>query len=80
MLSVEDILELLAVDLIGLVPDDENVMINTNRGIPVIMDRKSIAGQAFRNIALRLTGTHIPFMDLEDQGGLLGRLKRIIRP
>ncbi|OGC77543.1 MAG: septum site-determining protein MinD [candidate division Zixibacteria bacterium RBG_16_50_21] len=80
MLSVEDILELLAVDLIGLVPDDENVMINTNRGIPVIMDGKSKAGQAFRNIALRLTGTQIPFMDLEDHGGLLGRLKRIIRP
>lgn len=80
MLSVEDILELLAVDLIGMVPDDESVMVNTNRGVPVVLDGKSRAGQAFRNIARRLTGEQVPFMDLEEQGGLMGRLKRILRP
>lgn len=80
MLSVEDILELLAVDLIGLVPDDESVMINTNRGTPVVMDGKSKAGQAFRNIARRVSGEQVPFMDLEEQAGLMGRLKRMIRP
>lgn len=80
MLSVEDILELLAVELIGMVPDDEMIMINNNRGIPVVMDGKSKAGQAFRNIAIRLTGAQVPFLDLEDQGGMMGRLKRMFRP
>ena len=80
MLSVEDILELLAVDLIGMVPDDDSVMINTNRGVPVVMDGKSRAGQAFRNIARRLTGNSVPFLDLEEQGGFFGRLSRMIRP
>lgn len=80
MLSVEDILELLAVELIGMVPDDEMIIINNNRGIPVVMDGKSKAGQAFRNIAIRLTGAQVPFLDLEDQGGMMGRLKRMFRP
>ena len=56
MLSVEDILELLAVDLIGMVPEDENVMLSTNRGLPVVLDGNSKAGQAFRNIARRIKG------------------------
>jgi septum site-determining protein MinD len=80
MLSVEDILELLAVDLIGMVPDDESVMINTNRGIPVVMDGKSQAGQAFRNIAQRLTGNKVPYLELEAEAGFFGRLARLIRP
>jgi septum site-determining protein MinD len=79
MLSVEDVLELLAVELIGMVPDDETVVLNTNRGIPVVLDGKSKAGQAFRNIARRLKGEQVPFMNLEEEGGLLGRLSRLIR-
>ncbi len=54
MLAVDDIMELLAVELIGLVPDDENVLMSTNGGIPVALDGKSKAGLAFRNIARRL--------------------------
>jgi septum site-determining protein MinD len=79
MLSVEDVLELLAVELIGMVPDDDTVVLNTNRGIPVVLDGKSKAGQAFRNIARRLKGEQVPFMKLEEEGGLLGRLSRLIR-
>ncbi|MEW5873287.1 MAG: septum site-determining protein MinD [Chloroflexota bacterium] len=80
MLSVEDVLELLAVELIGMVPDDETVVLNTNRGLPVVLDGKSKAGQAFRNIARRLNGEEVPFMNLDDEGGFLGRLTRFIRP
>ena len=47
MLSVDDVLELLAVELIGLVPDDENVMLSTNRGTPVALDGKSRPGRPF---------------------------------
>jgi len=80
MLSTQDVLELLAVDLIGVVPEDERVVTSTNRGVPIILDGKSLAGQAFRNIAQRLNGEQVPFLDLEDQGGLFGRLARWIRP
>lgn len=79
MLSTEDVLELLAVDLIGVVPDDERVVTSTNRGVPIVLDGKSQAGQAFRNIAQRLRGEQVPFLELEDQGGLFGRLSRLFR-
>jgi septum site-determining protein MinD len=80
MLTVEDVLELLAVELIGMVPDDEIVLTSTNRGVPVVLDGKSRAGQAFRNIARRLKGEQIPFMSMDNEGGLLGRLARWVRP
>lgn len=80
MLTVDDILELLAVELIGVVPEDDRVILSTNRGMPISLDGKSPAGQAFRNTALRIKGEVIPFLELETQGGLLGRLTRFIRP
>jgi septum site-determining protein MinD len=79
MLSVDDVLELLAVDLVGMVPDDENVILSTNRGLPVVLDGRSRAGMAFRNVARRLNGEQVPLMDMEDEGGFLGRLARFIR-
>lgn len=60
MLSPEDVLDLLAVPLLGIVPEDEAVIVATNRGLPVVLDEKSRAGRAFRNIALRLMGKEIP--------------------
>ena len=80
MLAIEDILELLAVDLIGVIPEDEMVVMSTNRGVPVSIDGKSRAGQAFRNISRRLKGEEVPFMNMEEQGGFFGRLTRLIRP
>jgi len=80
MLSPDDVLELLAVELLGIVPEDENVTLSTNRGVPIVLDGKSRAGQAFRNIAARLRGEEVPFLNLNDHGGFLGRLSRLIRP
>jgi septum site-determining protein MinD len=77
MLSAEDVLDLLAVDLIGIVPEDENVIIGSNRGAPVASDPKSQAGQAFRNIARRLKGETVPFLDLDKNDGLWGRIQRL---
>ncbi len=68
MLSVEDVLDLLAIQLVGIVPEDENVIVASNRGTPMAFDNKSKAGQAFHNIARRLMGEEIPFMDVENQG------------
>jgi septum site-determining protein MinD len=77
MLSAEDVLDLLAIELIGIVPEDEAVIVASNRGAPVAHDPKSRAGQAFRNIAKRLRGETVPFLDLEAQGGLWDRLQRL---
>jgi septum site-determining protein MinD len=76
MLSVDDVLDLLAIELIGIVPEDENVIVASNKGQPLALDPKSRAGQAFQNIARRLMGEQVPFMDLESPGlwqRLLGR-------
>ena len=74
MLDADDILDLLAIKLIGVVPEDEHVTISTNRGQPVVLDQKSKAGQAFRNIARRLQGEDIPFMELDEKDDIFKRL------
>jgi len=76
MLSVKDVLDLLAVKLIGIVPEDEKVIVASNKGTPLALDARSKAGQAFQNIARRLLGEDVPFIDMEDQSflqRLLGR-------
>lgn len=80
MIAAEDILELLAVDLLGLVPEDENVIVSSNRGTPLVMDDKSRAGEAFTNIAKRLMGEDVPFMDMANGRGLFTRLSKFMRP
>jgi septum site-determining protein MinD len=78
MLGVSDVLDILAIDLIGVVPDDESVVTSSNRGEPLTMSNNSQAAQAFRNIAARLAGRDVPFMNLEEPagGGFLGFIKR----
>lgn len=77
MLDAGDILELLAVKLIGIIPEDEKVLRSTNIGKPVVTHEKSIAGQAFRNIARRMMGDDIPLIDLYAKDGIFHRISRI---
>lgn len=64
MMSVEDVQEILAVPLIGIVPDDEGVIVSTNRGEPLVLaEELSRAGQAFDNIARRIEGEKVEFID-----------------
>jgi septum site-determining protein MinD len=76
MLSVDDVYDLLRIDVIGIVPEDENVIVASNRGTPLAMEAKSRAGQAFRNIARRLNGEQVPFLELESQS-LWDRISRL---
>jgi len=65
MMSVEDVQEILAVPLVGIVPDDERVIVSTNKGEPLVLSETlSVAGQAFDNIARRLEGEKVEFLDL----------------
>jgi septum site-determining protein MinD len=79
MLSTEDVVELLAIDLLGIIPEDKEVIIATNRGTPVVLDGRAPSGQAFRNIAGRLLGRDIPLMPLKGSEGVFDRLTRFIR-
>jgi len=80
MLAIDDVLELLAVDLIGIVPEDESVLTAGNRGMPVAMNSSNGAGQAFHNIAKRLNGEQVPFMDISKNNSLFGRFSKWFRP
>jgi septum site-determining protein MinD len=66
MMNIEDILDILAVKLLGVVPDDENVVISTNKGEPVVMDEKALSGKAYRNIVRRIIGEEVEFLNLEE--------------
>jgi len=77
MLSPEDVTDILAIKIIGIVPEDEQVVTASNSGVPVTLNENSRAGVAFRNIARRLTGEDVPFVDIEAQGGFLRRLSRL---
>ena len=77
MLSIEDVIDLLAVELIGVVPDDEKIQSTTNRGETVISDDKSPAGQAYRNISKRILGENVPLMGLGGNKGLFSRIRKV---
>lgn len=77
MLSATDVTDILAIRIIGIVPEDENVIPASNSGIPVTLNENSRAGVAFRNIARRLTGEKVPFMQLENNNSFLQRITRL---
>ncbi len=79
MLTPDDVVELLAIELIGVIPDDENVVISTNRGQPVALDSKSKSGLAFKNIAKRIKGETVPFLQLDDKGDFLSRVAGLFK-
>lgn len=78
MLSAQDVVELLAVPLIGIVPEDEAVLVSTNHGQPVVLNEKSRAGRSFLNIAKRLNGEEVPWIELDEKEGFFNRLGKLI--
>ena len=79
MMSVDDILEILAIKLLGVIPDDDEIVISTNRGEPTVLDPKSRAGQGYRNIVQRLLGNDVPIMDLNVEEGFFSRLMKLFK-
>ncbi len=78
MMDIEDMLEILAIKLLGVVPDDESIIVSTNRGEPAVLDRNSLAGEAFMHIARRISGEEVPFMDLGANDSLMTKLKKLV--
>lgn len=80
MLDINDIVEILAVKLIGVVPDDRGITVSTNRGEPIVLDENSLSGKAFKNIARRIMGEDIPFVNLDvEEKGFISSLKKLFR-
>ena len=80
MMGVDDMLEILAVKLLGVVPEDDNIVISTNRGEPAVLDQKSRAGQAYRNIVDRILGKDVPIMQMEvEEDGFFAKLLRLFK-
>lgn len=77
MLSPDDVTDILAIRLLGIIPEDEQVITASNAGMPIVLNDNSRAGTAFRNIARRLTGENVPIMPLEEGGNLFKRLARL---
>ena len=73
MMSSQDVVEILSVDLLGVVPDDENIVVSTNQGEPLV-GSKCLAGQAYKNICDRIMGEEVPFLDLTQKNGFFSKL------
>jgi septum site-determining protein MinD len=78
MMDKQDIVDLLAVEVLGMVPADDRTITAANRGIPVIHDKKAPSGAAFLRIAARVDGDEVPLLEMEPKSGLLARVKGLV--
>jgi len=78
MMSIEDVVDILSINLIGAVPDDENVVIATNQGEPLVGD-DSLAGQAYMNICRRIIGEEVPLLDLSGKSNIWQKISSIFK-
>jgi septum site-determining protein MinD len=78
MMDVADVLEVLSIDLLGIIPEDESIIIATNNGEPAVYDKRSRAGQSYLNAAQRILGEEIPLEEVVDSPSLLERLRRLM--
>ena len=74
MLSVEDVVSLLGAKPIGIIPEDENILISTNKGTPIVLDTSLKAGSAFWDAARRIHGEDVPYPSLEEKKSWFERL------
>ena len=79
MLDTDDVLDILAVNLLGIIPEDEAVLVSSNRGVPVALNGKSNVGQAYRDVAGRLQGEDVPFPDPDDSWAWISRRTQFVR-
>ena len=78
MMSINDVVDILAIDLIGAVPDDEKIVVSTNNGEPLV-ESNCLAGKAFANICKRITGENVPMLNLEENIGFFGKLSAFFK-
>ncbi len=79
MMDIDDVNDILAIELLGVVPDDESIIVSTNRGEPSVMESGTKAGTAFRNIVARIEGEEVPFMSLDYDLGFFDKIRRFMK-
>jgi septum site-determining protein MinD len=79
MMDIDDVLDILNIKLLGMVPEDQDIIISTNRGEPIVTVDESLAGQAYRNIARRVAGEEVPFIDLDTPTSFFDKVKNLFR-
>jgi septum site-determining protein MinD len=79
MLDISDVLDILSVELLGVIPEDEHIVVSGNRGELAALSATSRAGQAYKNIARRLLGEDVPLLTLNQSRGLFKRLARMFK-
>ena len=77
MMSVDDVVEILSCQLIGIIPEDTGIITSTNKGEPIVNDENALAGKAYRNVAQRILGEEVPFLDLDEPKGFVAKLKNV---
>ena len=75
MMSVEDVVEILSCGLIGIIPEDTGIITSTNKGEPIVNDEKSLAGQAYQNVAKRIMGQEVEFLNIDEPQDLISKIK-----
>ncbi len=78
MMDINDMIDILAIELAGVVPEDQTIVISTNKGEPAVLDVNSKAGQAYRNIAKRIMGEDIPLMSFEVDETIFSKFKKLM--
>ncbi len=78
MMGIDDVIEILAIDLIGVMPDDENIVISTNTGEPIAADNSTVPGKAYMNMCKRIIGEEVPYLDLDTPTGFFNKLKTMM--
>ena len=79
MMNIDDIIDILAIDLLGIVPDDEAIVVSTNKGEPVVINEKALSAKAFRNITRRLSGDEVELLNLDiDEEGKFSKIMKLI--
>lgn len=76
MLGPQDVADILSLDVLGMVPEDDSVVVSSNQGAPLVLDERNRASKAFRNMARRLTGETVTMDDLVDDNSISERLRR----
>ena len=68
--------DVLSAELIGIIPEDTGIIVSTNKGEPIVNDEKSLAGKAYNNVARRIIGEDVPFLDLDEPKGVMAKIKK----
>jgi septum site-determining protein MinD len=79
MMDIDDMTDILSISLLGVVPEDELIVVSTNKGEPAVLENGSRAGEAYKRIARRLMGENIPFLSLDDSFTIVDKFKKLIK-